>query len=204
MLWLWYLMHSHQLAGKNSSRPIIFLHVGLGNNRSKHVLQTRRGPRRLWGVTLTLTHTEQFPQDPPCTFNINTPSAFSLPSRLLQCQHCTEGYLSKETQCIPLYVSKKAFQLWVRSDWDILSCGEPEARVFALSQTLRGSGNEGQVRAECLTPEEERWYSNATAPLQRLKHLTKVVLKIKTGAQCFHLTGDRESWCRFTARLPNK
>lgn len=147
---------------------------------------------------LTNAYTEEFPQDLLCAFNISTPSAFSLPCCLLQCQHCTEGYLSKERQYIPLCVSQKASQLWVRSHWGILSRGEPEAQVFVLSQTLHGNRDETKGKAECLIPEEEHSYSTVTPPLQRLKRLANVVLKIKTTERCFHLTGDKESWSPFT------
>lgn len=64
--------------------------------------------------------------------------------------------------------------------------------MFVPSQTLHGNGDENQVKAEYLIPEQEYSYSTATSPLQRLKHFTKVVLKIKTTVQSFHLTGDRK------------
>lgn len=70
--------------------------------------------------------------------------------------------------------------------------------MFVLSQTLHGNGDETKGKAKCLIPEEEHSYSTVTPPLQRLKHLAKVGLKIKTTARRFHLTGDRESWPRFT------
>lgn len=152
----------------------------------------------------TNTYTEEFPQDLLCAFNINKLSAVSLPSRLLQCKHCTKGYLSKETQYILLCVSQKAFQLWVRSHQGILSSGELEVQVFVLLQTLYGNGDEIQVKAGSLIPERAFMQYSATAPLQRLKRLTKVVLKIKTTPLCFHLTGERESWSCFTAQLQNK
>lgn len=179
MLWLWYLMHSHNLADKNSSCAIIFFHIGLGNNCPKtYPADTSWALLAMW--CRTNTYTEEFPQDLLCAFNISTPSAFSLPRCLLQCQHCTEGYLSKEKQYIPLCVSQKASQLWARSHWGILSRREPEAQVFVLSQTLHGNGDETKGKAECLIPEEEHSYSTVTPPLQRLKHLAKVVLKIKS------------------------
>lgn len=118
---------------KNSSCAV----VGPGNNWSKHTIMLIRhccffalGWRRN-------KYTEEFPQDLLCAFNINTPGACSLPGCLLQCQQCTEGYLSKEIQNIPFC----AFQLWVRSHGGILSYGEPEAQVFVLSQTLYSNGD---------------------------------------------------------------
>lgn len=162
LLCLQYPTHPHKVVEKNTSRSVIFFHAGLGNNSPKRILQIRHCRRWLCNVALSIPAQRNFPRTwVHLTSTHSVP--FLSPSLLLQCQNCTERYLSKETQYIPLCVSQKASQLWVRSQRATLS-REPEAQVFVPSQTLHGNGAKTQVKAECLIPEEEHCYSTATTP----------------------------------------
>lgn len=83
-----------------------------------------------------------------------------------------------------------------RSHRGIHSGGESTAQVFVQSQTLYGDWKPGGGRIPVM-PEQERSCSAATAPLQQRKKKQKHEWRSD-------LTGDRESWRRFTAQLGNK
>lgn len=117
LLCLQYLTHPHPHKVTAAVQSFSFMHWVVSSVQSR---------------TYPADKSQEFSQDILRAFNINTSSASSFPSHLLQSQHRTEGYLSKKTQYTPLCVSQKASQLRVRSQWAILSSGEPEAQVFVL------------------------------------------------------------------------